>query len=204
MCISARVSPSHSVFTSLVCRKFFIGHFFSILFLLFAITIIVFIIILLVYAPLSHVHWRHQHRPISEKNLLLFLFFNVQPEITDLFLLGPNVTVPNWTSKQLVILVIKDYALSRVDNRTVLSLACVIRHDLDARKATHPAMFRVIICHLWLGLSRNCRESKLLRGRAKKKIERSDVVVDSDFLLLISLREISYHVIRSLTRMSVR
>lgn len=30
-------------------------------------------------------------------------------------------------------------------------------------------MFQVIIYRLWLGLSMNCRESKLLRGRAKKR-----------------------------------
>lgn len=142
--------------------------------LVFAITIIVFIIILLRFTRLCHTYIDAINIVLFQKKFAsFFCIFNVQPEITDLFLLGPNVTVPNWRSKQLVILVIKDYALSRVDNRTVLSLACVIRHDLDARKATHPAMFRVIICHLWLGLSRNCRESKLSRERAKKRKESS-------------------------------
>lgn len=100
---------------------------------------------------------------------MLLLLFNVQPEITDLFLLGLNVTVPNYLCLQLVILVIEDYALSHVDNRIVLSLVFSNQRDLDAHKAKHLAMFQVIICHLLLGLSRNCRESKLWRERAKRE-----------------------------------
>lgn len=95
---------------------------------------------------------------------------NVQPEITDLpILLELNVTVPNCWCWQLVIPVIVDYALSHVDSRTALSRVFLIQHDHDVHKATRPAMFPVIICHRWLGLSRNCRESKLSRERAKKK-----------------------------------
>ena len=127
---------------------------------------------------------------------------NVQPEITDLFLPGLNVTVPNWRSKQLVILVIEDYALNRVGSRTVLSLVCVIRHDLDAHKATRPAMFRVITCHLWSGLSRNCRESKLLRGRAKNKCMLWRWFKTSCHRFPREGK--TYHVVGSLTRMSVR
>lgn len=111
-------------------------------------------------------HTAQQHSPAAQKVL------NVQPEITDLSRLGLNVTVPNCWSRRLAILVIEDYALSRVDNRTALSLVCVTQRDRDARTATRPAMFRVIVCHRWLGLSRNCRESKLLRGRAKTNRKR--------------------------------
>lgn len=97
---------------------------------------------------------------------------NVQPEITDSFRLVLNVTVPNCSYWQLVILVIEDYALCRVDNRTALSLAFLIQRGRDAHKATRLAMFPVIICHRWLGLSRNCRESKLSRERAKRATKR--------------------------------
>lgn len=88
--------------------------------------------------------------------LCVFVFYvYVQPEciitvqmvITDSFLLGLNVTFPNCSYSQLVILEIEDYALSHVDNQKVLSLIFAILHDLDAHKATHLAMFRVIICH---------------------------------------------------------
>lgn len=94
---------------------------------------------------------------------------NVQPEITDLFLLELNVTVPNYSYSQLVILVIEGYALNRADNRIVLSRVFLNQHDHDVHIATHPAMFQVIICRLWLGLSRNCLESKLSRERAKNR-----------------------------------
>lgn len=123
-----------------------IGHF----------TFIVIIVILTSCVVVTHVKERRYARPRPLRKVL-----NVQPEITDLFLLWLNVTVPNYSCSQLVILVIKDYALSLLDNRIVLSLIFAIPHDLDAHKATRPAMFQVIICRLWLGLSANCRESKL-------------------------------------------
>lgn len=79
----------------------------------------------------------HHHQNLSIEKLV----------ITDSFLLGLNVTFPNCSYWRLVILEIEDYALCHVDNQKVLSLIFAILHDLDAHKATHLAMFRVIICH---------------------------------------------------------
>lgn len=83
---------------------------------------------------------------------------------------GLNEIYPSYWYSRLVIQAIEGFVLNRVDNRIVLSLIYVSLRDLDAHTATLPATYQVIICHLLLGLSGSCQESRLLREQAKKSI----------------------------------